>query len=467
MVTVAGLAHLEAQSKTRKNSLSLDGFISQVAEKNPALRAAEASTEGAGLRSNEGELLTSPTLKLSAQAINDQKQSATPGFTGTKSLYEVYSASIEQQTSFGLSGKIKYDFNFKGTEGSSPTVNPVPTYFTGSPGIELTQSFWRNGFGKEIRSNRDALNNAARAIQYGKRFEKANLLLEAEVTYWRLHYARKTIEALRESIVLAERFRDWASRRASLQLGDQSDFLQAKAALETRQLELLKSLEEEKAAARAFNSLRGIEGVQVDEGTVEPAGLAQVNPSLAPNLRRDDLRASEAQARATEASALASREKYKPSLDLVGTYAFNALNTDGQKAREESFKSDYPTYSVGLRFSTPLDLGNASDTREGYAREAEASQLVFQRKLQEHQRDLEDLRSQIRNASERLVLAQTVEKSQKDKLAAERNRLNRGRTTTAQVILFEQDYILAQITRIRTESELLGYLAKAKLFREE
>ena len=49
----------------------------------------------------------------------------------------------------------------------------------------------------------------------------------------------------------------------------------------------------------------------------------------------------------------------------------------------------------------------------------------------------------------------TLEKVQKSKLERERSNQQKGRSTTFQVIQFEQDYLTAQLARIQTLSEAM------------
>ena len=53
----------------------------------------------------------------------------------------------------------------------------------------------------------------------------------------------------------AEKIHEWNARRAKLQLADNSDLLQAQAALELRRLELANAVNDEREAARVFKQL--------------------------------------------------------------------------------------------------------------------------------------------------------------------------------------------------------------------
>ncbi len=74
------------------------------------------------------------------------------------------------------------------------------------------------------------------------------------------------------------------------------------------------------------------------------------------------------------------------------------------------------------------------------------------------------LKDKFQQAKDRLTIYDQLEKTQKTKLEYERVRRQRGRTTTQQVLLFEQDYEQAQLGRIKTMSDILQLLAQMKTY---
>ena len=57
-----------------------------------------------------------------------------------------------------------------------------------------------------------------------------------------------------------------------------------------------------------------------------------------------------------------------------------------------------------------------------------------------------------------------MEEVQSKKLTAEKRRYNQGRSTTFQVLTFEQDFANAQLLRLRNEFELVNVHNQLKLF---
>ena len=57
-----------------------------------------------------------------------------------------------------------------------------------------------------------------------------------------------------------------------------------------------------------------------------------------------------------------------------------------------------------------------------------------------------------------------MEEIQKKKLNSEKNRYSKGRTTTFQVLQFEQDFANAQLMKLRNEQELIIVYNQLKMF---
>lgn len=68
------------------------------------------------------------------------------------------------------------------------------------------------------------------------------------------------------------------------------------------------------------------------------------------------------------------------------------------------------------------------------------------------------------NAKKRLDIATSLESIQWQKLQAERQRLTHGKTTTYQVLLFEQDFANTQISRLVIQDEIFNLLAQLKTY---
>jgi outer membrane protein TolC len=442
--------------------LTLQTYLKQVSQQNEGVVGARMSAEGASLRSSEGKILLSPLAFALIQYSDDKRPSLNPVFTYNEQRMRTYSLGVSELTSFGLQAKLSYNFNYLQYLG---TAVPFPGFYQGGPTLELTQSLWRNFLGAETRATQAAIEAQALASYHSSNFQVRAALADAEASYWRLALARENVEVSRDALARAEKIHEWSTRRVKLNLADIGDAYQSQAALEGRKLQLQAALDEQHAAALAFNRARGVASDQVQDelDPVDNDRIGNLAPPSRAELREDTLAAKEA-ARATEANADASRSKDLPNLEIFGSASFNGQQTQASKAIPQSFSLDQPTWVGGVRFSVPLSLGLSSRSREGWALEKEAAQHAFERKKFEEQQDWADLLNKLTEAKTRLSLARTIEATQLKKLENERLRLNRGRTTTYQVLLFEQDYAQSQLSRIQAQADVLTLIARMKLW---
>jgi outer membrane protein TolC len=460
LAVFGSLAWLVMQSAQAGERLTLDRFLQQVRSRNQGVQASQLIAEGSAQRADEAELQLAPTFFATGQVSHDAQPPRFPGLNYERLDSTGYQIGVSKLFGFGLSAKLSYqlsDFNYVGL--------PFGLKYEGRPALELTQSFWRNGFGAEVRAGQELARASALAQSYGQRFQTKVALAQAESLYWRLALARENVGIQKDALDRAQKIYDWNARRARLQLADRSDLLQAQAALEVRKLQQQAALDEERAAARAFNSARGEASDQV------PDALASLETDLIRALSvperagpREDVQAAEQQSLAAAANARLAREKDAPTLDAFATLALNSQDPSRGTALSESFRTDRPTTVFGVRFSAPLDLGLLSRSRAGWEKEEAGAQLSFERKRFEADREWTDLSERLRESKSRYELSRAIEAAQKRKLDRERERLNIGRSTTYQVLLFEQDYAQAQLSRIQAQAEVLNLVAQLKLF---
>lgn len=446
------------QSGQAAGVLTLEEYLQQIQQKNGGFQSARASSAGGLARSHEGSLVLSPTLFSEVRLSRDDSYNLiNPGFTGVINNY--YTVGIRQQTSFGLSGTLSYDLNYY----SAPRANLHEQI--GHPQIQLTQSLWRNGFGSEAQAGLALAESSALASHFGQSYAAKNILADAETVYWRLSLARENVLVQKDAVERAQRTYDYQARRARLHLTDDSDSLQASAAFETRKLLLQSATDEERSAQRAFNFARGaaVETVAEEVSPLDIELVTQLTPPKREGVR-DDVKAAEQTARSTAANAQLGIDRDSPTLDIYGSYALSGYGSGVGTAIGDSFKSDYPTKAIGVRFSTPLAVGAGSGARRGWILEREAADVSYQRKLLEQEYDWNDLNQRFTDAQRSLKLARSIEVAQGKKLNYERGRLTRGRTTTLQVLIFEQDLASAQFARMQSEAAVLQILARMKTF---
>lgn len=450
-------------SSSRAEDLSLDQYISQVRTQGQSVQASEMMSAGAKERFSEGSILMAPTLFLNAEATRDEAPTPVPAFQGVLTSKQSISFGISKMFDIGLSAKVGYDLLHQDTQGAP--ILALPNYYTARPRIELSQSLWKNFGGSEINAQRKMAESQALANHYQESYNAKLAVLEAESSYWALVFARETLEIQKSLTDRAERLYAWSKRRYDLSLADRSDFLQASALLELRKLELESAKSDERSARIAFNKARRVEGDQVPEKLSAPESTffekAEIS-SRAP--MRDDVLAAQQQTVATEASHDLAIQRNRPTLDLYGSYAMTGLQSQFSDAVSQGFDPDKATVTVGVRFSAPLAVGSLRSALGGRQKEKSAVELQFQKRAFTQEQEWIDLNRKLSDLRERYKLALAIEKTQKSKADYEKDRLNRGRSTTMQVIQFENDYSQAFLSKMRIQQEFLRTYSQLKLF---
>jgi outer membrane protein TolC len=302
-------------------------------------------------------------------------------------------------------------------------------------------------------------------LHFQESFKVKVAMSDAESAYWRLALARENLSVQKSALERSQKIYEWSARRSRLQLADQSDQLQAQAALELRKLQFQAATDDERSAARVFNSSRGIDSDRVEE-KVETLDADLIHAIQAPKREgvRDDVKIVEHSTDAAVAQAQASIEADSPTFELFGTVAVNSNESNYASAFSNSFTLNQPTLAVGVRFSAPLYFGAASSAKEALRIAKTAAETAYQRRVFESDQEWKDLSQKFEDAKKRFELSRTIEQVQQKKLLYEKERLNRGRSTTFQVVQFEQEYSQAQLARIQSQADVLQLTARMKLF---
>jgi outer membrane protein TolC len=473
---VQALLIMDPTPARSEGRLTLSGYLNAVKTGNSGYQGNVESAQGAELRSEE-VLLQKTTLYSNLTYTSDGKLPSSLLVLYDSQVSQTYSLGVSHLTDFGLTAKFHYDLFY------TYYVNPVSlikipgvnanliplSYAVASPVLELTQNFWSGGFGRTTQALVEQSEASALATSYNSSFQSKSTLVQAELAYWKLAQSRQTIHVQQEALDRARKIYSWNVEKAKLHLRENSDVLQAQALAKRVELQLLTAHNGERTAARAFNTARGISSEEVpetlDEVTAEMITQLQTPKRVA---FRDDVKALQCSVRASLAGNVVSKEKDLPTLDVFANLSLNGqtnyVATDISTTIGNSF-SHRPTETIGVRFNMPIS-GVRSKVLEGWQKEHVAAEKSLDQKLFEQEQNWKDLNEALSDRKKELELALNFEEVQKSKLGNERARYKSGRTTTYQVLMFEQDYLEAEMSRIASQVAVLTNFAQLKLFGE-
>jgi outer membrane protein TolC len=325
---------------------------------------------------------------------------------------------------------------------------------------------WKDGFGSKARADQEVARSSNQANQLNAEGQSQSYLVEAEAAYWGLSSAQEVVEVQKRASQQAQSILDYVSKKARMNLGENADVLQAKALVEQTTFQLQLAVNSEKAARRVFNTYINV-GSESTVAGLEPMNYAGLQSIAVPGAKpgnRYDVLAAEAQTRLAKANSAIAAEKNKPAVDLYGSYAMNGQDADLNEALKAAGKSERDTAFVGVRLNIPLNFSAASDTRAGALKAEKAAEYSLQYKQFVQEQDWNNLVQQLGEAKESFRLASNIVNAQKAKLENERARLRQGRTTTYQVLLFEQDFSQSEVNRVKSAAQILGLQARIKLY---
>lgn len=459
------LAVLLSVISTNGFALTVDQYLGQVREQNMSFRSSEQLMKGSSLQKREADLFFKPQFFFNAQKGYDAKLPNPPFLVFDQVRTERYNAGISQEFSFGAEARFSYDLQkmeYKGISFPS-AANP---YWDVIPTLELNIPLWGNAFGRASQARKELTLQQRTFENRSAEAQAKKTLVEAEIAYWRLSATQESVKVQRKALDAANNIFNYVTNKRSKNLGEEADVLQAKALTENYKLQLAQAEIDERAARRKFNLYLNAdaEAPVGDLSQLDYKGLlTEPVPSARP-ADRPDVKASQAQVALSRASSQLAVEQNKPTLNVYGGYAFFGRDASQAEAISRAGYANRESAYVGMKFQMPLNISAQADAREGARQAQTAAELNHKYLVYSQEQEWIDLVASFKDAQTTLKLAETMERAQKAKLDNERIRLRQGRTTTYQILLFEQDYLVSEIARIRAANQIITLKSQIQLY---
>lgn len=452
-----------------KQILSLERYLEQVRTQNPKAIAQAQLVKAYEQRLDKGKAQITPTVYTSYHLLDDRKPNQNVQFMGDRTNASSWKLGIRDQTTFGLSADLYLDSTSTRVWGASSTFLPTNPYRDTRAVLELKQSLWRNSFGDGTRAEVQEARAGSEAQLAQAQFEMQTLLTEAENNYWSLVSYNEVVRLQLANVERARKLRDYMKQRAKMRLYDDVDYLQTQASFESRELEYQTSLDERQTVLRNFNTLRGANSDQLEELESLPTSdwrkdLRAFNEK---NVSRKDFVALKARAASQRAGAIASRSKIRPELDLVGAITTTGRSQEFQSSLDRAQDFNNPTYSIGVNFSVAIDFEMIHTLRDSYRAEQHAAEALERQADFYQTREWQDALQKKKDAIGRFDRALSLESLYSNIVKKERQRLLNGRTTTFQLLNFEQEFANVQVQRVKSQLALLQLHNSLKLFTEK
>jgi len=447
--------------------LKLEDYLEKVKANNHAIKASLITLASLESRRDESTLLYKPQMFSEFQFAIDQKPTTNIAAQGNQTNFQTINAGLMQQFEMGLKAKLKYSLSHTHILNASPSVLPLSNYNDAQLSLELSQSLLRNSMGSETKAQKNLADYDRQSKVYLEQFKVKTILTRAEALYYSFAQLKKMHQVQKETLERALKLKSWTENRVNSGLGDRSDLLQADSNVRFREYEMAGIEQQLASSKKALFNMMG----EVDQSSLQELNLSTAFFSQAKDLnlasfdqKRLDLKAQEELIKLAKENIQLSIERNKPNLEVYGSYALNGRDSARMESITNGFKTDHDTIAMGLRFSAPLDLTLLSKNRESYNNEKAALELNLKQKEFDIEEEWKELTRKFKEAKTNLLLSTKIEEAQKTKAINERDRLSRGRTTTFQVLNFDQDLAQSSLLKMKHELELLNYYAQSKLF---
>jgi len=269
----------------------------------------------------------------------------------------------------------------RSTSNNNAVRNPD---FGADVGLNLRQPLLRDAWRRINLAPLARARASADQSLFELRSDVLDLLLETEIAYWDLAFARADYALATSSIELAETLLEENRERERLGLVTPLEVLQAEAELINRQEDLIQA---ERRIDDAQDQLRrtmgGTSFTRAISGVLEVQTLPQETPSIRPlsDVVADTVRFdadAAAQERAIEVqriNAMLARDDTRPDLDLVAGVTYSGRDVEGDDALRGAYSRDGHDWNVGLEIRLPWGF------REARARVRQAERNLEREKL--------------------------------------------------------------------------------------
>lgn len=328
----------------------------------------------------------------------------------------------------------------------------VPAYKESKLTFTLSQNLWADSFGLATRSGREASLRNSEALELGALEAVEDWSIGFISIYYRAWLKQQALFAAKTNLEGRKRLLDVTQIKTGRGTAESVDLLQVRAAWLAAKNQVLAAqadLDEEWRTLVLSLELP-TEWLLVDTSKI-PIAL-DAPTSRASDLCRTKVSESEILAvRRAEKSFEAAQlnlekasSRLNPTLQLVGSYETNGIDSEFSVASQEALARSNPSWSVGLNFKMPLGFSSEKANYLSAQADLVAAETNRQSVIDNKKVALSTTCDRYRKGKEQLENNQQAFQAQARRLALEEQRFRLGRSTTTQVIQAGDDRTRAE-----------------------
>jgi len=400
-----------------------------------------------------------PVVESSLGTSKSRTQSASTleGATMPERKSTEAGVSLKEKMAAGGTWGVSLTNGRQWSNNSYATLNPE---YDAALRLDISQPLLKS-FGRE--ANAAGIQKAENSVRIAELMYRRRIMEAVSETmndYWELMFTIMDLQVRQVALKQAEQLLE--ENRARFQAGTvpQTDLLASEAGVAQRQADILRARASIGAVEDRLKLLLNASAIR-ENGWDLP-----ISPQTAPRIEemRDDFTRCLEAARAfrpdyqsflCELKNRSIELKYRrnqlwPSLDLDLSGELAGLGGDLGEAHNNAASTDY--YSAGGAVVLRVPLGSRAERSEFYRARLELAQteLRFERLKQTVVAELRDALRRLSTARLEMDAADALRKAEWKRLEAERRRLEAGKTTSSDVLSFQEALAVAQRRYIRS-----------------
>ncbi len=434
-------------------TINLQHVLDEALQKSESLESINKAIKALESEIRSRDVALSPILNADVFAYKDNRQEAF-GMPFRDSISSGLDVSLTKPFSTGTTLSLSAGHDLLERDQLNPRQDAAEWE------IKLSQSLWRNGFGRTTDYRRTAEQYELLSRRNSLEFEKNQILVNIESAYWDLILAEKELKLRETNIERSKSLVNWTERRRKQFAAESSDLLQVQSLLAQRRLSLLvvqNNLSGAQSSLRQYIPNLSFAQTQVDVADLNK-NTSPVMPQRNESPLRLDAIAAIYRAQQAENESNQIYDTNRPLLDIYGSYGTTGVADRFNPAWEQAGRSDYKQEKIGIMFSMNLDGGLRKDQRSAAQFNYESLKVRADGLERASKISWIELLKNITQLKEQIKVSEELTKIQNNKVNAERRRFQQGRTTTLQMTTFEVEATESELTYYR----LLVALKKAE-----
>ena len=451
-------------TKISYSAIGIDDYMSQVKAKNPLFKAYDLSIEAAESKTDSADIELSPML--TAGYLKSKDKSLPNSLALGERTVDQYSLGLAKKFFTGTS--LRLDAQTNDFQNESPLIANYDQFSTGSVGLTISQSLWKDFFGAGTRSKIDRQKATAKIETTAAELQRRIFQIQMESDFWDYVVSAEDLKLKKSNLERAQKMETWTSKRVSNGINDRSDLMNVKALATLRSLQLETAQEEFKSQRIKFRENLGLS--EMESVPEIKSDLSQDRSYVNDLLNKKNVVSLDSEIAKYESVAKIHvadevTDQLRPDLSVFGSYATTAYNRDHSEVISKMTSDQYPKTAIGVNFSWVIETDAKSGLRHSAEKESLAAKLKSEKKIAMGQSAWQDLIRKYILTQKNIKSLEQIAQFQRERSKSEQDKFLKGRSITVNVVNAETDAAESELNLLKAKAGLKKLEVSALLFK--